>query len=389
MVTLRVPLHLADAGGEAIPAAFPEGRKGGYRLRWLLTRTQATEAIPGVYTECVALYPQNHEARILVPANAPTTMNADALVPIEVTLVNRGPAKWAKGELQVGYHWYHPDGVEAIWKGGTSAPITQEVEPGKSVKIRVPVRAPERDGEYVLAFDVTRGADSWLSTQPVTHSGDLGLAYVRVQGERLTFVDLERLYNRDATSPEGAPNDGDLDGKGNTLPGESIPPDSFGLTALATGRKNGADIAYPSGYYADVSPTARLISFRYGPQTRGAKNAVACAGQVVSVPRGRYTGLHLAAAATGGAYRPLRLVLRYKDGSTQALSRAVADWNRRPTDREPVAVLAHRKRTPKGDVAGACALRHIIVPVSVSKELVSVTLADDPAIKVFAMTLER
>jgi hypothetical protein len=391
-VTLRTDLRLADNGGNALPAAFPETRGGGYRLRWLLTRTQATEAIPGVFSERVALYTEDHDALVLPPDKMPGTLDAESLTTMDVTVVNRGLTKWTKGSLQVGYHWFFPDGVEAVWKGVISTPIPRDVEPGKSVKVSVPVRAPERDGEYVLAFDLTRGTDNWLSTQPLTRAGDLGLAYVRVRGGRLTFVDLSKDYNTDAVAPESAPGDGDLDGNGRSIPAESFPPDRFGLvTDDATGRgKNLPRPAYPSGYYADVSRSARLISFRYGSQADGAKNVVTASGQTLAIPRGRYTGLHLAAATTGGRDREVALVLRYKDGTSETVTRVVGDWNRPPTEREAVAVMTHRLRTEDGDVAGtACVVRHVIVPVALGKELVSVSLPNDPAVKVFAITLEK
>nr|CAA9218197.1 CBM9 [uncultured Armatimonadetes bacterium] len=390
-VTVRVPLRLVDVGGSALAASFPEAQGGGLRLRWLLTRTQSTDPINGIYAERIALYPEDYEARVLPPAKVPESLDAGALVPMEITVVNRGTQKWSKDEMQVGYHWYFPDGVEAQWRSGVVTRIDREVEPGKSVKVSVPVRAPERDGAYVVAFDVTRGGDTWLSTLPVSRGGDLGLAYLRVTGGRLEFVDLEKLYDTDAVASENKPGDGNLDGKGATLPGESFPPDQFGVTASAGAfkRKNVPPPAYPSGYYADVSPTARLISFRYGPQTDGANNVVACKGQVVTVPRGRYTGLHLAVAATGGGDKPMPVVLRYKDNTTETVTRVAADWNRAPTNKEALAVVAHRKRTRDGDVGAACAVRHVIIPVSVGKELVSVTLPQDPVVKVFAVTLER
>jgi hypothetical protein len=392
-VTLRAPLRLSDNGGGPLPAVFPERLGGGaglYRLRWLLTRTQATSAIAGVYVERVAVYPNDASVRILPPTKPPEAVDAGALVPFEVTVVNRGTTKWAKGEVLVGAHWYHPDGVEAVWKPLLTAPTAQEVEPGRSVMVSVPVRVPDQDGLYVLAFDAQRGGEgAWLSTRPITGTGDLGLVPLRVRGGRLRFVDLGRWFDTDAVASEEAPGDGDLDGKGATLPAEYFPPDRFGLGAAAPSADPSALPPYPSGYYADVSPTARRISFRYGPQAAGRNNAVAARGQVIPVPGGRYVGLHVAALATGGEDRPLALVLRFKDGTTQPISRAVNVWNRPPAANEPVALLAHRRRTASGDVAGVAALRHVIVPVPVTKELVSVTLPDDPAIKVFAMTLER
>ncbi len=391
-VTLPAPLSLADPGGSAIPTAFPEAGGRSYRLRWLLTRTTSTAAVPGVYEERVAVYPEDFEARIIVGGKPPTQMEANSVSNVEVTIVNRGRTKWARNEMQIGSHWFFPDGVEAQWRGFVK-PINREVEPGRSFKISLPVRAPERDGEYVLAFDVTRGADNYLSTLPVTGTGDMGLVFIRVTGGRLTYVDLARVYNVDAVAPESAPGDGDADGKGSALPAEDFPPDAFGLLAPGLPGSKIASAknppAYPSGYYADVSPTARLIGFRYGPQENGAKNAVSCDGQVITVPRGRYTGLHVSAASTGGQERPLTLTLTYRDGKTETVTRAVPDWGRPPTGREAVAILTRRRRTPQGDVAAVSALRHSVVPVTVGKDLVSITLPNDPAIKIFAMTLER
>jgi hypothetical protein len=109
-----------------------------------------------------------------------------------------------------------------------------------------------------------------------------------------------------------------------------------------------------------------------------------------SCPAGRYTGLHLVAAATGGEDRPLALTLRYKDGTTETATRLAASWTRPPTPgREAIAIQTRRRRTPTGDVPALCALRHLILPVSGNKELVSVSLPTDPAIKIFALTLER
>ena len=76
---------------------------------------------------------------------------------------------------------------------------------GESLRVKVPVRAPERDGEYVLAFDVSHGADDWLSTQPVSRGSRPYLAFVRVTGGRLTFVDLDKLFTLDAISGEDDP----------------------------------------------------------------------------------------------------------------------------------------------------------------------------------------
>lgn len=408
-VTARANVRFADASGSAIASANPEaaasvpGTPAAYRLRWILTRTNTTEAVAGAFEERVAVYPDDREAALFAsPGKVPATLAGAELVPIPVIVQNAGPTQWAKGELLIGYHWFFPDGIEAIWRPPVTVAIDRDVEPGRSVTVVVPVRAPERDGEYVLVFDALRSGtgDAWLSAQPLTGSAaDLALSRVRVTGGGLVYADLSKTYNVDAIAPASAPTDGNLDGAGATLPAEDFPPDAFGLLAAAPsllvpteGKKkpnNTPAPAYPSGYYADVSPTARRIGFRYGPKAPGAKNAVACQGQTISVPTARYSGLNLAAASTTNEDKPLTLILRYKNGTSETVTRAAASWTRPATAREAVAIQTPRKRTPSGDVPVTCSLRHLIAPANLNKELVSVTLPNDPAIKIFALTLEK
>jgi hypothetical protein len=81
--------------------------------------------------------------------------------------------------------------------------------------------------------------------------------------------------------------------------------------------------------------------------------------------------------------------LRYKDNTTETVTRVAASWTRPATAREAVAVQTPRRRTPTGDVPQTCALRHLIAPANRNKELVAVVLPNDPAVKVFALTLEK
>ncbi|MES2464982.1 MAG: sugar-binding protein [Armatimonadota bacterium] len=410
-VTLTAPLQVADNSGQPLAAANPENKSNGatsgsYRLRWLLTRTESVETIPGEYIERLAVYPGDEEASFVTPIKVPEKLDANALIPVTVTVINRGVSDWPKGNFAVGYHWYYPDGIEAQWASPITIGIDRAVKPGGTAKVVVPVRTPDRDGEYVLAFDVLKIPGTYLSTLPVSRPADLGLSRVRIAGGRLTFLDLTKLFNVDAVATEAAPGDGDFDGAGNSFPAESFPPDLYGLAAPTQltafpkktegprskpKRAKWEDIpAYPSSYYNEASPTARLISFRYGPDYAGDKNALRCEGQTISVPRSRYVGIHLAAAATGGEARPLNLILKYKDGSTQNVKRAVGDWHTLPFPTgDPVALQVHRSRSKEGDKSAECLIRHAILVGTVSKELVSITLPKDPAIKIFAITLEK
>jgi hypothetical protein len=403
-VTIPAKIETAEAG-LPVPPAYPEQRglnvsgavaPGGYRVRWLLTRTQAVDPIPGEYDEEVAVYPPDDIAVIAPPKNKNAqAMDSAALVPVEVTVTNRGATKWAKGSYAVGYHWYDPDGIETVWKPVVSTPLTKDLGPGESVKVAVNVRAPLRDGAYILAFDVLRTPDAYLSTRPVTSGNDLALVPVRVSGGPLTFVDLTHSFDVDALAPETSAKDGDFDAAGATYPAESFPPDRYGIVAYlapdADAKKQDftAKAAYPSGFYCQTFSSARETAFKYGSDVNGAKNALACTGFTVPVAQARYYGLHIAAAASGGSERPFPVTLRYKDGTTSTVTRKVADWNHLPGPNDAAALSTRVKRTAEGDRIGQCSVWHVVVPVDVTKELVGIALPHDKAIKVFAITLER
>ncbi|GAB4460833.1 MAG: hypothetical protein OHK0029_25350 [Armatimonadaceae bacterium] len=390
----------AGSLGEPLPPAAPETRSapnapvgGGYRVRWLLSRKESTDAVPGEYLERIAVYPAADEGTIIPPDKPIRDWKARALREITVTVTNRSSAPWEKEAVSVGYHWYYPDGIEYEWNPNLTAPLPRTVKPGESVKVNVPVRAPDRDGEYILAFDILRNPDVYLSTLPVTRSGDLALLPVRVNGGRLSFVDLTKVYSLDAIATEQNPGDGNLDGNGSSLPAESFPPDNFGIAAYFSVTEDGKPASdtpvYPSGHFSNVSKAARMVSFRYGSDADGAKNAVPCNGQTVDVPKGKFATLHLAATATGGEDRKLTLTLRYKDGSTSSAEVMVGDWNRAPGPNEAVAIRTFRKRTKDGDTTAFAGVRHLIVPVDITREIVSVTLPQDEKLKIFAMTLEK
>jgi hypothetical protein len=80
-VTARANVRFADASGSAIVAAYPEaaaavpGAASAYRLRWLLTRTNTTEAVTGAFEERVAVYPDAREAALFaLPGKVPATL---------------------------------------------------------------------------------------------------------------------------------------------------------------------------------------------------------------------------------------------------------------------------------------------------------------------------
>ncbi len=416
-VSVPVNVTLSDTTGLPVSPSFPElpeGRGtpgGGYKLRWLLTRTDSTDAVPGDLIEQVAIYAGDEEVRFSLPENVPESVVADSRFVLTIPLINRGTTTWKASEYRVGAHWYFSDGLESRFQPAVSAPLPKDVAPGQEIIVKIPTRAPETDGAYIVVPDVYIAPDNYFSTRPVSRIGDIVPIFLRVTGGRLTFVDLTKSLNVDVVAPESASTDGDLTGTGATFPAESFPPDKFGLSAPpeppkiapkdapadSQGKRKPAKPriapAYPSGYYADFSPSARRIAFRYAPtgnRGNGAKNAVACAGQLIEVAKANYVGIHLAATATGGKTETLPLILTYADKTMQTVTVSVRDWHDAPVPiGDTIAVMTRRTRTRAGDEAKPAYVRHVIAPVNVAKELVSVTLPQNDKVKVFAVTLDK
>jgi len=86
-------------------------------------------------------------------------------------------------------------------------------------------------------------------------------------------------YNVDVISSDGHKADGDFDGRGRSFPAELVP-----------------DII-----------TSEAITFKVGPKSDGANNAVSCQGQTIPLPAGNYNRLYILAAAAeqggGGGFR--------------------------------------------------------------------------------------
>ena len=393
-VYVNAPISVNLTGRDSLPLemAFPERglesqdpKKRGYRLRWALTRAGSTTPIIGSYEESLAVYPGDDDARLLLQSGTdfPDTLPSGKPFSTKVTLINRGLKRWEKGKVAVTGRWFQADGIRAQQTQSIlNAFLERDVAPGESIDLPVEVATPDRPGRYVLALFGLRSPDTYFPVHPITRTGDMLLIPILVTEGHQLPVNLTTRYNADVVSTELVPRDGDLDGTGLTLPAEWFPADAYGINKEST--------LYPSGYYADIaSLTARGISFQYGPTGPGQKNAISCLGQVLPLPKGRYLGLHVAAVATGGQERNLTLLLRYKDGTTATLTRVVRDIASPPAEDEAIAFSLPRKRTPSGDSAAKLTVRHVVFPVVLDKELVSISLPNDPKVKVFAVTLQK
>ena len=111
-----------------------------------------------------------------------------------------------------------------LWDGHTT-PIKTNIQPGWPVVTTTSVKAPDYPGQYVLVWDLMID-DKWLSTETISHGGDILPVFVEVTGGKLAFADLSKLMNVVAESPDTARTTGDFDGAGDSYPAELMPPDA-------------------------------------------------------------------------------------------------------------------------------------------------------------------
>jgi len=328
--------------------------------------------------QSVAVFENDYGARV-VDCGLDSKLKAGQTLDTKVVLRNIGRQMWDKKRVKVGYHWYHLDGSEMLWDGATT-PLPSNVLPGLPLVMTAKVATPKYDGQYVLVWDVIVDG-VWQSTQPLTRGGNTLPVFVEVTGGRLVFADLTNLYDTCATSPDTDPSTGDFDGKGSTFPAEFIPPD-----ASVSGE---ASRVYPVGYQLDrgAQPDGR-ISFYYPEKTPGAKNAIACDAQKVSVDQGQYRALHiLGASSDGDAFGDI--TLNYSGGD-QAAKLQMSDWGTAPAHGEKIGVETRFRRSKDGDEPNKpCRLFHYAIPLDPARMLPGVTLPKNAKMKVVAVTLER
>jgi len=100
-------------------------------------------------------------------------------IAFRVRVRNDGSARWlaageegtARGAVRLAAHLIRGDDDEDILLYYAGAVLARDVEPGESVELNLPLRAPEEPGRYVLEFDMVSEHLSWFE--------DLGSPTVR------------------------------------------------------------------------------------------------------------------------------------------------------------------------------------------------------------------
>ena len=395
---------LSESGGEALPTPIVAGQAvtvnvtarlsalpaGEYQLHWFVRPAKGQEAVAGAYNEAVRVV-ANDPAASFVLSDIPRTVDAGREGTARLAVQNLGPQAWAKGTRAVGYHWYYLDGTEAQWDGGPVTSLTKEVLAGRADgDITAKFRAPDQPGRYTLAWDVQGQDGAWASLSPASRGNDLLPVIVNVEGRgSVVPVDLRKSLNAvgiaSAPLPGGA---GGFDGQGRALPAAMLPPD-------ATSEVEGNPILigrpgpplYPSGYYAQATGadanSNHRVSFLYAPAD--APNIIECRGQTLALPGGSYRAVHLLAAATGGA----PITATFSTNSSAALPVTVADWQNAPAGDATLALRSPYRLAPTGAEAVPAALGDYKLPLDPSRRITSLTLPNDPRVKILAISLER
>lgn len=93
-------------------------------------------------------------------------IEAGTLVDLAVVAENAGSAAWRtrgpEDGLFLSYHWLDERGNPIVWDG-LRTPLDRRVEPGETLRQRLPVRAPIPPGRYRLAIDLVEEHRFWLA----------------------------------------------------------------------------------------------------------------------------------------------------------------------------------------------------------------------------------
>ncbi|MGI4790884.1 MAG: hypothetical protein ACRYFS_18800, partial [Janthinobacterium lividum] len=117
----------------------------------------------------------------------------------------------------------------------------------------------------------------------------------------------------------------------------------------------------------------------------GLSNTIACTGQTISLPSGKYQAIHILAAAGNGTPVTANLNVQY-GGETASLPVTVADWDSAPS---APAFTAPYKNTPVGAKPGPVTLGDYRLVLDPTKKLTAIVLPDERGLKILAITLEK
>lgn len=378
---VTVLVNLKDAAGQPVPA-WKQSEPWSYMLNFDIHNGSSwiSEAGAAKYDRIVDIFELDSGAKIIA-CDVPDEIEAGKTINVKLVVRNDGPDTWEKSTHSLGYHWYYLDGVEAVWDG-EKTPVAGQIKPGTPAVVSAKLVAPPYDGRYILVWDVAVNG-KWASTSEICRGNDILTMEVTVKNGKLQFVDLSKLYDVVSTSPDRNRDSGGFDAAGRSFPAEVMPPDA------GMGKPN--DV-YPCGYgwKADSAglESMRKISFVYGPKAAGDKNAVACDGQSIAVPKGKYAKIHILGAAVEAA-QEAEFGITYQ-AATEPAKVSISSWTAEPANGEEVALSTLHRHARAGDEPGIRRyLFHYTIQVDPTKPLASIVLPKNDKVRVVGITLEK
>ncbi|MCC2671759.1 MAG: putative cellulase, partial [Armatimonadetes bacterium] len=343
---------------------------------------------------------------------------------ITVGLFNSGPDTWKKTRDKVVVHWYYMDGTEASWNDNL-LPLEEDVPPFSKVETDVPddlagillpdndkkkkpkkgekkthkemlvqptvlrdvpVRVPFYFGPMYCVFDFQHEGIN-ASTAAASKGNDILVIPVNVYSPTFTPLPVMAYYNVDGMSQDVDRGDGNIDGRGNSLPAEFLPPY---VSRPSVGTSPAPSPLYPSGLWVkplnDIN-TSR-VCFLYPAKNNQTPNMMACQGQRLVFGAQERNAVHLLALSTvenvSGDF-----ILSYADGTKETKKLTFTHWNDPPKHGERVAFCVPHRHTATGDdPTTRCYINHYSLPVERLKPLIGIEMPRLPAVKIIAVTLE-
>ncbi|MDD5258563.1 MAG: glucodextranase DOMON-like domain-containing protein [bacterium] len=130
------------------------------------------------------------------------------------------------------------------------------------------------------------------------------------------------------------------------------------------------------------------IKYKFGPKEDGQNNNVECIGQVLKVPNGRYTKVHILATMHNGSSK-VDFTLCYTDGTTEVKKTAFSDWwGGKPVfDDEPAVVTSYHHEKEGIRQPGVAIFSQTII-IDPKKIMNGLGTPNDPRVHIFAISLE-
>lgn len=86
----------------------------------------------------------------------------------KIKVVNKSSFTWYSGganPVRLGYHFWKQDEDFQVYGSPTRGSLSENVPPGQSTVIELPIRPPDRSGYYIIQLDMVVEGFSWFSAQ--------------------------------------------------------------------------------------------------------------------------------------------------------------------------------------------------------------------------------